>query len=135
MTKLVNRKFITTGYHLPYNSRLKESARELRKNMTDVEEKLWYGFLRNFRYRVLRQKPIDNYIVDFYCPKLKLVIEIDGETHFTEEGKVYDEKRTNILKSYDIKVIRFTNPDVLSNFEGVCQKIDEIPLPPLVKGD
>lgn len=135
MTKSVSRKLITTGYHLPYNSRLKESARELRRNMTDGEKKMWYSFLRNFRYRVLRQKPIDNYIVDFHCPKLRLVIEIDGETHFTEEGKVFDEKRTNILKSYGIKIIRFTNPDVLSNFEGVCQKIDEIPLPPLLKGD
>ena len=102
--------------------------------MTEAEKKLWYGYLRDFEYRVLRQKPIDNYIVDFYCPKLKLVIEIDGETHFTEDGKACDERRTAILESYGLRIIRFMNPDVLRNFEGVCQKIEEIPLPPLLKG-
>ena len=117
---------ITTGFHVPYNPKLKERARELRKNMTEAEKKLWYGCLRTFRYPVLRQKPIDHYIVDFYCPKLKLVIEIDGDTHYTDEGKIYDEKRKNVLESYGLKIVRFTNLEVIKYLEGVCQKIEEI---------
>ena len=60
--------------------------------MTEAERKLWFGYLRNFKYPVLRQRLIDNYIVDFYCPKLKLAVEIDGDTHYSDEGKMYDEK-------------------------------------------
>jgi len=134
---LKNRGLITTGYHLPYNPKLKEHARELRKNLTEAEKKLWYGYLRNFKYRVLRQRPIDNYIVDFYCPELRLVIEIDGESHFTEEGKAYDEERFRILNAYGLQVIRFTNDEVLGHFEAVRQKVAELeesPLTPLSKG-
>ncbi len=126
---------ITTGYHLPYNPKLVEAARQLRKNLTDAEKKLWNGFLRKFKYPVLRQRPIHHFIVDFYCAKLKLVIEIDGEQHYTEEGKAYDEERTRILESYGLRVIRFKNKDVFENFDEVCKKIDEIPpLSPLNKG-
>jgi len=134
---------ITTGYHLPYNPNLIKRAKDLRKNMTPAEKKLWYSYLKNFTYPILRQRPINNYIVDFYCPKLKLVIEIDGETHFTEEGKVYDNKRTVILESYGLKILRFTNIDVLENLEGVSQVIEhQITLnneqsllnPPLIRG-
>ncbi len=100
--------------------------------MTAAERKLWYGYLRQFKCPVSRQRPIDNYIVDFYCPGLKLVIEVDGDTHFSEEGKIYDEERTRVLESYGLRVIRFTDVDVLESFEGVCQKIDktETPLTP-----
>ena len=121
-------KFITTGYHLPYNPELVERARELRKNLTEAEKRLWYRYLRSYKYRVLRQRPIDNYIVDFYCPQLRLVIEIDGESHYTDEGKMYDKRRTAVLEGYGLKVLRFTNDDVLRNFEGVYQVIEkEIP--------
>lgn len=128
---------IITRYHLPYDPKLKLRARELRKNLTDAEKKLWFGYLRSFPYSVLRQKPIDNYIVDFYIPKLKIVIEIDVDSHFTEEGEIHDERRTEILKSHGLEVIRFNNFDVLSNFEGVCQNIGEkIPLAPFIqRGD
>jgi very-short-patch-repair endonuclease len=106
--------------------------------MTPAEKKIWYELFRNFPLPILRQKPINNYIVDFYCPKLKLAIEIDGETHYTEEGIINDKKRTKILKSYNIKVLRFTNTDVLKNFEGVCEiiqrELKRIPLPPLTRG-
>ena len=116
--------FIKTAYHLPYNPKLIEKAKELRKNMTPAEKKLWNNYLKTLKTRFLRQKPIDNFIVDFYCAKLKLVIEIDGETHFTDEAKIYDSQRTLILQGYELQVIRFTNQQVFKNFEGVCEYID-----------
>jgi very-short-patch-repair endonuclease len=92
--------------------------------MTEPERRLWFGYLRNFKHRVLRQRQIDHYIVDFYCPDLRLVIEIDGETHFTDEGKEYDEERTKVLEGYELHVMRFTNTDVMANLQGICSKID-----------
>ena len=122
---------ITTGYHLPYNPELKERARELRSNPTPAERKLWYQFLRNFNYPVLRQKPIDFFIVDFYCAKLKLVIEVDGDTHYTDVGLLYDKRRTEILEKYGLSVVRFSNNEVLNNFESVIYIIQQqIPNPP-----
>jgi very-short-patch-repair endonuclease/DNA modification methylase len=126
---------ISTGYHLPYNPNLVERAKELRKNMTAAEKKLWYEYLRNFKYRVLRQRPINHFIVDFYCPALKLVIEVDGEHHYTEEGKSYDEERRKILESYGLRELRFRNEEVLKEFERVCKEIEGIPpASPLNKG-
>ena len=110
--------------YLPYNKKLKERSRELRNNMTAAEKKLWYEYLRNYKYIFLRQKPIDNYIVDFFCSKLKLVIEIDGETHITEEDKKYDKRRTMILEKYGLKVLRFWNYDVLNGVEIVGEMIE-----------
>jgi very-short-patch-repair endonuclease len=78
--------------HLPYNPDLVPRAKELRKNMTPAERKLWNEYLRTFPYRVHRQRPINHYIVDFYCPKLKLIIEVDGDSHFTPESQEYDQK-------------------------------------------
>ena len=117
------RGLIFTGCHLPYNPRLVERAKELRKNMTPAEKKLWYGFLRLFRYRVRSQRPIDNYIVDFYCASLKLVIEIDGEHHHTEEGKTYDSERDSVLISYGLRILRFKNNEIMENFDSVCKRI------------
>jgi len=132
---LKEKKLITTGYHLPYNPDLVHKAKQLRKNMTEAEKRLWYKYLRNFKHRVYRQRPIDQYIVDFYCPALRLVIEIDGESHYTDEGKQYDKRRTEILEGYGLRVIRFTNIDVLKNFEGVCKVIEDItPQSPLTNG-
>jgi very-short-patch-repair endonuclease len=122
-----NKDLIVTDFHLPYNPKLVERAKNLRKNMTTAEKKLWYSYLMDFKFRVLRQKPIDNFIVDFYCTKLKLVIEIDGDSHFTNDGKDYDQERTQILEGYGLKVMRFTNDEVLKDFAGVCQRIEEIP--------
>ena len=120
------------NFYLPYNSDLVEKAKHLRKNMTAAEKKLWYGYLRTFKFRVLRQRPIAFFIVDFYCAALKLVIEVDGDSHFTEVGKAYDAERTRILEGYGLKVIRFTNDEVLNNFEGVCKRIESLipPSPP-----
>ena len=110
------------NYFLPYNPQLVARAREMRKNPTVAERKLW-GYLPNFPVKFWRQKPINNFIVDFYCPKLKLVIEVDGDSHFTDSGLVYDEERTRILEGYGLRIIRFTNDEVLRNFEGVCEQI------------
>jgi very-short-patch-repair endonuclease len=119
MTKLND-----SNFHLPYNPKLIPIAKELRKNPTPAEKKLWQDFLRNFPFKVLRQRPIDNLIVDFYCAALRLlVIEVDGESHFTEQGKQYDAERTGIFEGYGLQVVRFTNVDVLQCFEGVCQEL------------
>ena len=118
-----------SDFHLPYNTALVARAKELRKNMTLAEKKLWYSYLKNFKFKVLRQRPIDHFIVDFYCPSLKLVIEIDGDTHFTDEGKAYDKERTARLERYGLKLIRFTNSQVLRNFEAVCEQLN-LSIPP-----
>ncbi|MCX6554284.1 MAG: DUF559 domain-containing protein [Candidatus Aminicenantes bacterium] len=120
---LKRRGLITTGFHLPYNPDLVGLARSLRKYLTPAEKKLWIGLLRDFKFRVLRQRPIDNFIVDFYCPKMKLVIEIDGAKHFKEEGKALDKERTEILNAYGLQVVRFSDHDVLVHFSGVCDRI------------
>jgi len=130
--ELQKQGLISTGYHLPYNPDLVERAKELRKNMTPAEKKLWYEYLRNFKHRVLRQRPINHFIVDFYCPALKLVIEVDGEHHYTEEGKSYDEERRKILERYGLREIRFRNDEVINEFDRVCKKIERItPASPL----
>ncbi|MDJ1169787.1 endonuclease domain-containing protein [Roseofilum sp. BLCC_M154] len=123
------------NFHLPYNPKLTPIAKQMRQNPTAAERKLW-TFLRNFPRRVLRQRPIDHFIVDFYCSSLRLVIEVDGESHYTEPGKESDEERTQILQGYGLTVIRFTNEQVLTNFEGVCtQLLNFVPkFPPLLRG-
>lgn len=116
---LKSRKFIY------YNKNLNEKARKLRNEMTPAEKKLWYEYLRKHQYNFFRQKPIGNYIVDFYYPKLNLVIEIDGETHLTDNEKNYDEQRTKDLNKYGLKLIRFWNDEVLRDLENVINKIEE----------
>ncbi|HEY9629977.1 MAG TPA: endonuclease domain-containing protein [Coleofasciculaceae cyanobacterium] len=119
----------TTDFHLPYNPDLVARAKALRENMTSAEKKLWYQYLKTFKFRVLRQRPIDHFIVDFYCPTLKLVIEVDGESHFTDEGQDYDRERTQVLEGYGLQVLRFTNHQVLKCFEEVCREIQAL-IPP-----
>jgi very-short-patch-repair endonuclease len=80
-----------------YREDLKLKARALRKEMTGAEKKLWYGCLRSFPLPVLRQKPVDNHIVDFYCSKLQLAIEVDGDSHFDDSGIARDRARTQAL--------------------------------------
>jgi very-short-patch-repair endonuclease len=115
---------IETNAPLPYDRNLKQHSRDLRNNSTRAEKKLWNVFLRNHRLRFTRQKPLCHYIVDFYCSKAKLVIEIDGENHFTNEGKENDEIRTLALEERGLKVIRFTNEEVLENIAVVCEMIE-----------
>ncbi len=120
---LKQRGLITTGFHLPYNPKLIERARDMRKNPTLAEKKLWQAFLRKFKYRVLRQRVIDHFIVDFYIAKLKLVIEVDGGIHTKEEINAYDKHRTLFLEAYGLEVIRFSNKEVMDNFKEVTTKI------------
>jgi DNA (cytosine-5-)-methyltransferase len=111
---------------MKHNKILTPYAKELRKNMTKQERHLWYDFLRNYPVRFLRQKVIEHYIVDFYCSKANLVIEIDGGQHYQDENIISDELRTKTFEKYNLKVIRFTNIDIDKNFEGVCNTIDNI---------
>ncbi|MBR2724572.1 MAG: endonuclease domain-containing protein [Ruminococcus sp.] len=107
-----------------HNKKMVPVAKILRKNMTKEERKLWYDFLRTYPVRFLRQKPIGNYIVDFYCAKANLVIELDGSQHYDKNGIKKDTERTEFLNSYNITVIRFSNSDIHHNFRGVCEHID-----------
>ncbi|MCL2097059.1 MAG: endonuclease domain-containing protein [Oscillospiraceae bacterium] len=109
----------------PYNRKYKPRAQELRKNATPQENKLWYGFLRKHPCPFTRQKTIDNYIVDFLCHSKKLVIEIDGSQHYTEDGLEYDQVRTDLLESMGLYVMRFTNTDIDNSFSSICAKIQK----------
>ncbi len=107
----------STDFHLPYNPDLAARAKALRRNPTPAEQKLWAEYLKTLPIRILRQRLINHFIVDFYCATAKLVIEIDGEYHFTAEGQAYNRERTQVLEGYGLKVIRFTNAQVLGDFE------------------
>lgn len=107
-----------------HNSQLTSNAKELRKNMTKEERHLWYDFLKDYPVRFLRQKVIDNYIVDFYCSKARLAIELDGSQHYEVKGMLKDRIRTEYIEKRNIMVIRFANTDIWENFSGVCQYID-----------
>ena len=106
------------------NHKLLENARELRREMTPQEKHLWYDYLRYYPVKIYKQRIIDNFIVDFYCAKAKLVIELDGSQHFTPDGKHHDSLRTDVIEKYKLKVIRFSNNDVDRKFNGVCSVID-----------
>ena len=107
-----------------YNKANVPLAKTLRKNMTPWERKLWYDFLKDYSVRFQRQKAIGNYIVDFYCAKARLVIELDGGGHYTEEQAKKDELRTKELESMNLTVVRICNLDIHRNFQGVCEFID-----------
>ena len=122
---------------LPYNKNLKTLARELRKNMTDAERRLWSKIRRKQvkKYQFYRQKNIGNYIVDFYCPAAKLIVEIDGGQHYSEEYRKKDEARDKYLSNLDFRVLRFSNSDVLKNIEEVVGEIyKHLENPPFRKG-
>lgn len=121
--ELKARGLIWDGHSLPYNPKLIGRARALRKEMTKAERKLWYEFLRLQSSRFYRQRPIDHYIVDFYCSEAGLIIEVDGSQHYTEEGIIYDKIRSDILATYGLSVFRFTNEEVLTQFEKVCSQL------------
>ncbi|MBW1772225.1 MAG: endonuclease domain-containing protein [Deltaproteobacteria bacterium] len=112
---------------LPYNKRLKAVARELRKNMTDAERFLWQKVRRKQLkgHQFYRQKNIGDFIVDFYCPSAKLVIEIDGSQHFTKNGRLKDKARDQYLEGLGLKVLRFSDRDVFKKTEGVLERILE----------
>lgn len=108
---------------VPYNKELITLSRSLRNSMTPHEQKLWYCFLRCQSPQFYRQKPLLGYIADFYCPKAKLVIELDGSQHYQPEKQKQDFLRSNALSEYGITVLRFSNRDIDREFKGVCQAI------------
>jgi very-short-patch-repair endonuclease len=91
--------------------------------MTEPERRLWYGYLRGLPIRIARQRPLANYIVDFYCASRKIAIEIDGDSHYSPEALEKDNARTRALSTLGINVLRFSNEDVMKNFDGVCAEI------------
>ena len=99
------------------------NAQKLRREMTKEERHLWYDFLRSYPVQFKRQQPIGNYIVDFYCFRAKLVVELDGSQHCEPEEIAYDRKRTVFLEEKGLLVLRYSNLDVIRNFEGVCENI------------
>ena len=106
-----------------HNPKLSPYAKELRKNMTKEERHLWYDFLHGYPVRFLRQKVFGNYIVDFYCAKAKLVIELDGSQHYEPSGIEHDSLRSHYLESLGLKVLRIPNNEINRNFRGVCEYI------------
>ena len=106
------------------NEKLKQYAQKLRKEATKEENTLWYQYLRRYPVQFRRQCPIGNYIVDFYCAKALLVVELDGSQHYELEGIAQDAARTRYLTSLGIYVLRFSNRDINENLRGVCQVID-----------
>jgi len=121
MTEFGNRKL-----HWGSKGRIFLNAKSLRMNMTQAETILWNA-LRNNKlngYKFRRQHPISRFIADFYCHEARLVIEIDGEIHNDIDSHAYDRDRSNIIKELDIKVIRFTNYEILNSLETVLIQIN-----------
>ena len=108
---------------IPYNKKLVENARTLRKNMTPEEKELWYKFLKRLPFNVRRQHNICDYIVDFYIAEKKTVIEIDGAQHFSPEHRNNDAERDHKLSLWNITVLRYSNSDVNRNLDGVVRDI------------
>ncbi len=109
-----------------YNKDLKEFARRLRKNSTKAEVVLWKEVLRGAKmqgYTFLRQRPIKNYIVDFMCKKLRLIIEVDGITHHREEQWKLDKQRESELDDIGFSILRFTDNEVLGDLKNVERMI------------
>ena len=113
--------------HFPhYTSSLINNARRLRKEMTDAERKLWSRLRKNqLQFHFRRQVPFDHYILDFFCSKANLVIEIDGGQHYTDKGIERDQVRDAYLKENGLRVLRFSNRDIYQNIDGVLQTVYE----------
>ena len=105
------------------NPRLKANAQKLRKGMTKEEKHLWYDFLKGLSVTVNRQKVIGGIIADFYIASAKLVIEIDGAQHYSEEHSEKDSARDAYLRSNGFRVLRFSNQDINRSFDSVCNEI------------
>ncbi len=117
---------------LPYNPKLSDRAKEMRKNMTSAEKRFWFNVLKSTaleEYKFLKQRVIDHYIVDFYCAKLNLVIEIDGGIH--ERQKEYDTLRTELLEIYGLTVLRFSNEEVQEDYFSCIERVKDF-LKPLL---
>ena len=105
------------------NPKLTKYAQKLRRNMTNEERHLWYDFLKTLPITIQRQKTFGNYILDFYCAKANLVIEIDGTQHYEDKGLLSDQQRDAYLKQQGLLVLRYSNADIRLRFESVCEDI------------
>ena len=111
---------------VPKNDKLLDRAKELRKEMTPQERKLWYEFLRGYPLKIYKQRIIESYIVDFYCASAKLVIELDGSQHYVDNDIEYDARRTACMEKHGLYVLRISNLDVKNHFREVCEMIDHV---------
>ena len=107
-----------------YNGKNVVLAKSLRKRATRQEKRLWYDFLKNYDVNFQRQKAIGDYIVDFYCPSLKIAIEIDGNQHYSKEGIEKDKIRTCEINNQGVQVIRITNRQIDRHFNEICEYLD-----------
>ena len=107
------------------SDKIRRYSQELRKNMTKEERHLWYDFLKPYPIPIHRQYSFGEYIVDFYCHKAKLVIELDGSQHCEPEKEEYDRKRTEYLEKEGLYVMRISNRDVTEQFRAVCEAVDD----------
>ena len=111
-----------------YDKSLNKSARNLRNNSTPAEKRFWKVLRQMHFYQEMvfnRQKPIGKYIVDFYCHEQQLVIEIDGDTHYHDSAQIHDRSRTGYFQSQGLRVVRFTNRDVMENIDGVMALLEQ----------
>ncbi len=113
---------------MPSEKHLQCNARKLRNEMTKQERHLWFDFLRTFDIQFYRQKVIENFIVDFYCSRAKVIVELDGGQHFDDEGLSSDQKRDARLNTLGYEILRFTNYEVDHNFFEVCEAIRTVVL-------
>ena len=108
---------------MPYNKNNLQFARDLRRELTPWERKLWFRFLKDVKPRFKRQKPIYGFIADFYCAERKLIIELDGSQHYEDVNTFYDASRTEYLEKKGYKVLRYSNYYIDKNFDVVCESI------------
>ena len=117
-------KFINIPY-IPYDKNLVSRAKELRKETTEAEKIFWEKILQNEKlkkFKFTRQKPLDHFIVDFYCAKLRLIIEVDGEIHDFQKSR--DKERDDTLKQkFGLEIIRYTNEEILKNAEQIIEDL------------
>ena len=111
---------------LPKNDALLPLARQLRREMTPHERKLWFLFLRTCPVKFYRQRIIGSYIADFYCASAKLVIELDGSQHYEDAAMADDAARTAALEALGLSVLRFTTSEIDREFRAVCERIDQV---------
>ena len=106
-----------------HNKKLTGISKILRRNMTPEEKHLWYDFLKDLPVTVNRQKVIGNYVVDFYCARTKIVIELDGSQHYDSNGQKSDSERDKYLRELGITVLRYSNSDIHHKFDSICLDI------------
>ena len=127
---------------LPYNTNLKQASQKLRREMTDAERRLWSRLRAKqiLGVQFYRQKPVGNYIVDFYAPAANLVVEVDGSQHFKADNKKRDQMRTAVLERFGLTVLRFDNAQVMAQLDDVVAEVYRVvttkipPNHPLSKG-